>query len=107
MPLIRHTYHPLGYKRVYLPLYKVADTPFHIQRDNMYWSHGKTYTCTAMPSKKSVTANYRVSSLVLQNHEIFYINQENTFFSIRNHYQCLSQHFPAHLYTYVMGLQLI
>ena len=22
---------PLGYKRVYLPLYKVADTPFHIQ----------------------------------------------------------------------------
>ena len=24
---------PLGYERVYLPLYKVADTPFHIQGD--------------------------------------------------------------------------
>ena len=23
----------LGYERVYLPLYKVADTPFHIQGD--------------------------------------------------------------------------
>ena len=23
------TCHPLGYERVYLPLYKVADTPFH------------------------------------------------------------------------------
>ena len=24
-----------GYERVYLPLYKVADTPFHIQGDDM------------------------------------------------------------------------
>ena len=24
-------YRPLGYERVYLPLYKVADTPFYIQ----------------------------------------------------------------------------
>ena len=24
---------PLGYERVYLPLYKVADTPFHFQGD--------------------------------------------------------------------------
>ena len=24
---------PLGYERVYLPLHKVADTPFHIQGD--------------------------------------------------------------------------
>ena len=28
-------YRPLEYKRVYLPLYKVADTPFHIQEDGM------------------------------------------------------------------------
>ena len=37
---------PLGYERVYLPLCKVADTPFHIQgdhtrkdvrRNNSYW----------------------------------------------------------------------
>ena len=29
-------YRPLGYERVYLPLYKVADTPFHIQGDDIY-----------------------------------------------------------------------
>ena len=28
-------YRHLGYERVYLPLYKVADTPFHIQGDAM------------------------------------------------------------------------
>ena len=26
---------PIGHERVYLPLYKVADTPFHIQGDDM------------------------------------------------------------------------
>ena len=26
---------PLEYERVYLPLYKVADTPFHIQGDEL------------------------------------------------------------------------
>ena len=26
---------PLGYERVHLPLYKVADTPFHIQGDEL------------------------------------------------------------------------
>ena len=26
---------PFGYERVYLPLYKAADTPFHIQGDDM------------------------------------------------------------------------
>ena len=29
------SYRPLGYERVYLPLYKVADTPFHIQGDEL------------------------------------------------------------------------
>ena len=29
-------YRPLRYERVYLPLGKVADTPFHIQGDDMY-----------------------------------------------------------------------
>ena len=29
-------YRPLGYERVYLPLFKVADTPFHIQGDELY-----------------------------------------------------------------------
>ena len=27
---------PLGYERVYVPLYKVADTPFHIQGADFY-----------------------------------------------------------------------
>ena len=29
--VVQHIIRPLGYKRVYLPLYKVADTPFPIQ----------------------------------------------------------------------------
>ena len=29
------TNRPLGYERVYLPLHEVADTPFHIQEDEM------------------------------------------------------------------------
>ena len=29
------TQRPLEYERVYQPLYKVADTPFHIQRDDL------------------------------------------------------------------------
>ena len=29
------THRLLGYERVYLPLCKVADTPFHTQGDNM------------------------------------------------------------------------
>ena len=28
-------YRPLGYERVYLPLFQVADTPFHIQGDDI------------------------------------------------------------------------
>ena len=31
MPIHCH----LGYEKVYLPLYKVADTPFHIQGDSI------------------------------------------------------------------------
>ena len=34
--IIINTIRPLGYERVYLPLYKVADTPFHIQGDDIY-----------------------------------------------------------------------
>ena len=30
---LEHTLRPLGYERVYLPLYKVADKPYHIQGD--------------------------------------------------------------------------
>ena len=34
-PEFQMIYRPLGYERVYLPLYKVADTPFHIQGDDI------------------------------------------------------------------------
>ena len=31
-----NTHRPFGYERVYLSLYKVADTPFNIQGDDMH-----------------------------------------------------------------------
>ena len=37
--LLAYVYRPLRYERVYLPLYKVADTPFHILGDDIYPSH--------------------------------------------------------------------
>ena len=33
----KQIYHPIGYEKVYLPLCKVADTPFHIQGDEMFF----------------------------------------------------------------------
>ena len=30
-----HPCRPIGYERVHLPLYKVADAPFHIQEDDV------------------------------------------------------------------------
>ena len=30
-----HTCRPFGYEKVYLTLYKVGDTPFHIQKDDV------------------------------------------------------------------------
>ena len=30
------TYHSLEFERVYLSLHEVADTPFHIQEDDIY-----------------------------------------------------------------------
>ena len=30
-------YHTLGYEKVYLPLYKVTYTPFHIQGDDIHF----------------------------------------------------------------------
>ena len=33
-----YLYRPLGYERVYLPLCKVTDTPFHIQEDDILFS---------------------------------------------------------------------
>ena len=35
IPIYGYITRPLGYQRVYLPLYKVADTPFHIHGNDM------------------------------------------------------------------------
>ena len=35
MTIILGIFRPLGYERVYLPLCKVADTPFHSQGDDL------------------------------------------------------------------------
>ena len=37
-------YHPLGYESVYLPFCKVADTPSHIQGDNIYLLNNHWYS---------------------------------------------------------------
>ena len=34
--MLRMTYRPLGYKKVYLSLHKVADTPFYIQKNDIF-----------------------------------------------------------------------
>ena len=42
------TFRPLGYERVFLPLYKVADAPFHIQSDDLldeFLFRFKLYVC--------------------------------------------------------------
>ena len=50
---------PLGYERVYLPLYKVADTPFQIQGDDVVdddvaeLSHYSIYRLTIAMTVKS------------------------------------------------------
>ena len=38
LPPTDHGSAVLGYERVYLPLYKVADTPLHIQGGDVIWS---------------------------------------------------------------------
>ena len=46
---------PLGYERVYLPLCKVADTPFHIQGANSYLKviqNEKKYDCLGIKRAK-------------------------------------------------------
>ena len=46
---IRRTiFRPLGYERVYLPLYKVADTPFHIQGDDLLWAVDEGFSISFM-----------------------------------------------------------
>ena len=39
-------YRLFGYERVYLPLCKVADTPFHIQGDDIFYIQSTIYIFT-------------------------------------------------------------
>ena len=54
------TSRPLGYERVYLPLYKVADTPFHIQGDEV--QHCADFDNACLFSKFEVGLNVLVSN---------------------------------------------
>ena len=54
---MRFIIRPLGYERVYLPLSKVADTPFHIQRDKLYDIPG-----TGSQEVQQVMRNYSTRS---------------------------------------------
>ena len=46
---------PLGYEKVYLPLYKVADTPFHIQGEDIYY---KPHPASDIPHVEKVNVLY-------------------------------------------------
>ena len=48
-------YRHLGYKRVYLSLYKVADTPFHIQGGGIYNIVNLLHSCDNMHSVTYIT----------------------------------------------------
>ena len=50
-PIIR----PLGYEKVYLPPYKVADTPFHIQGEDIYY---KPHPASNIPHAEKVNVLY-------------------------------------------------
>ena len=50
-----YTIRPLGYERVYLPLYKVADTPFHIHMNCTQFSPTRLSHLFAMSNEHSFT----------------------------------------------------
>ena len=45
--VIDHIFGPPGYERVYLPLWKVTDTPFHTQGDGMSGLDGPYIVCSS------------------------------------------------------------
>ena len=59
-------YRFLGYERVYLPLYKVADTPFHIQGDGMsFYSFSHKFTHVFISNIYSFS-NLGITKYILQ-----------------------------------------
>ena len=58
------TFRPLGYERVYLPLYEVADTHFHIQGHKLTLNPGvdtRVNPCAAKVVNLRLQANFRLS----------------------------------------------
>ena len=61
---------PLGYERVYLPLYKVADTPFHIYGDEICTSDGMQFVgelCTVSWKRFTIMLRYNTITTELIN----------------------------------------
>ena len=52
-------YRPLGYERVYFPRPEVADTPFHIQGDDMQTVHFSFLLCIAKMNPDQRPCNRR------------------------------------------------
>ena len=70
---IVHTPSPsLGYKRVFLPLHKVADTPFHIQGDDIHALH--FYYFKARPTKFSSDPSFKILNLCIRKYHCLRIN---------------------------------
>ena len=66
------TWRPLGYERVYLPLYKVVDTPFHRQGDDDLWRVlqyrarlGKIFQLTVMKASFTVPSQLSALSIIM------------------------------------------
>ena len=63
-----HTYHPLGYESVYLPLHKVADTPSHIQRNDISTSNvDNLLVCSTVHFKNDDEIHFIASTKYKQN----------------------------------------
>ena len=57
-PLFFKTIRPLGYERVYLPLYEVADTPFHIQGAKLFQFKTQLQDLWSFNVKAYITLKY-------------------------------------------------
>ena len=59
---------PLGYERVYLPLCKVADTPFHIQGDEL----SATYLSATHDTQQIVDTSHKIKRCSVYIHTGWY-----------------------------------
>ena len=72
--ILLRTYRPLGYERVYLPLCKVADTPFYIQGDDTIYAQDilsmlRTYYLCSGHTIYAQDILSMLTRFVMRNHE--------------------------------------